>query len=337
MGLQLGWCQVWRLRNLSRLLLYKRFFSFSLNHHLRIDLQQHVRHLGWEPSPHQELDLARKCQRLITWIWTFHTSLSKYLGEAIVLEKSRTSSSPIILDGNISDDKLPDAPPPWSIDIENNTLVFPSTVETDHPLLLLLKTKEFDLCQGRANDALQCIWETLGYLSFQFIDKVCTATTTSQNLCSWDGVKLLNCTLSLHRQVYNQCQKIMAQLKPEIASKYPPLLASECKISTIISDVNGCGQSQAMMSWIWGAVDGYSNENAEHLAKDPNHITECEAPPLHVLIWHWLRFQSFIFTGFAPVVKIIGGKKSSSLLNMRWSGQSGFLYSKQQNGRLSNR
>lgn len=244
----------------------------------RIDLQQHVRRLGKSPTPAQELDLAKKRHRIAARIRTFHGLSSRYLGEEIVLQHSRASDIVSLPDGNISDDELPDAPPPRPVDIENNKLVFPSTIdlESSNVLLPLLKSRELELRQGRANDSLQSVCETLGYLSFQFVDKVRTATTSAQNLKSWDSVRLLNRTLSLHRRVYNRCQCAMVKIDPKCGRKYPPLLASECKVSTAITDINAQGQSQVMLSWIWGAVDGYSGENAEHLVKDPTHMTECK-------------------------------------------------------------
>ncbi|KAH9474718.1 hypothetical protein JR316_0013183 [Psilocybe cubensis] len=122
----------------------------------QIDLQQHVRRLGKSPTSAQELDLAKKRQRLASRIRAFHNLSGRYLGEATVLQHSQKSDIIIFPDGNISDSDFPDAPPPRSVDIENNKLVFPSVVESsDSVVLSNLKSREFELRQGQANDSLQ--------------------------------------------------------------------------------------------------------------------------------------------------------------------------------------
>ena len=112
-------------------------------------------------------------------------------------------------------------------------------------------------------------------LSYQYINKLRQATTTKEHLQSYKGIKALTAEASFYQQVYNRNWAPLIHLNPSLAKQFPYLRRDECSISTAISDVNARGQSQARLSWFWGAFDGYRKDEAESNVGNSDHLIEC--------------------------------------------------------------
>jgi len=243
----------------------------------RVEIRQLVQRLGKNPTSDQKLDLGWKRQRLAGRIQKFHKVVERYLGAQTISNLSNLAEIIEDQDGNISDDENPDAPRPSPSDIENKRLIFPSqATNLTGQGITLLKTRELELWRGHANDVLQGVHEALGHLSFQYIEKVCCSTTTTQHLWSWKGIRTFNSELSYHWRIYNISQHVIVGLDRTLKACYPPLLVKQCVISTAILDLNAPGQSQVSLAWFWGAIDGYDRASAQNIGADNKWLLECE-------------------------------------------------------------
>jgi hypothetical protein len=247
----------------------------------RIRVRQLVRKAGRYPTPEEIQDIARKRQRVSTRINDFHMTSNRLLGAQKVSVVLGTEDA-LNDDGYVSDEiRLPeDRGIPTSMsDIENTTLAFPSTLKDEADATLWdLRRKECRLRRAKANDTLGHVRETLSGLSYQYINKVRQAKTGREHLRAYDGIKLLNKEVSFYQQVYNRNSRSLSILDPSLRSRYPLLRRSDCTISTAIADVNGRGQSQARLPWLWAAQDGWDGDDqaSQNSMLDNDRLLECK-------------------------------------------------------------
>jgi hypothetical protein len=137
---------------------------------------------------------------------------------------------------------------------------------------------------------LSHVWESLSGLSYQYINKVWQESTSKEHLCSFKGIKLLTKEVSFYQQVYNCSSQALANLDPEMKSRYPMLRWNECTISAAISNVNAWGQSQIRLPWFWATLDGWDGENtlAHQDLLDNDHLLECMYLNCGCIFWNWL-------------------------------------------------
>ncbi|MDX6295932.1 MAG: hypothetical protein QOH50_5173 [Kribbellaceae bacterium] len=241
-----------------------------------------VRKAGRHPSAEDVQDIIRKRQRLASRINDFHITANRLLGASAL---ASVIGDPDIMnhDGYVSDDmrKAEDQGlVPLASDIENTMLAFPSAVTGNTSVLANnLKERECRLRRAKANDLLGHLRETLSGLSYQYINKVRQAKTGVEHLRAYAGIKVLTTEVSFYQQVYNRNSRALGKCDPTLCNKYPLLKRSDCNISTAIADVNAQGQSQAKLPWIWAALDGWEDENADahHNMLDNDRLLECKS------------------------------------------------------------
>src|SRR5258705_496991 len=248
------------------------FHAISLNSYFtnRIRIRQRVRKAGRHPTPNDMQDYTRKQQRLSVRINDFHITANRLLGGQAL--------------GSVIGKRL--------TDIENTIIACPSTVTRNTTSQLLdLRTKECRLRRAKANDTLGHIRETLSGLSYQYINKVRQAKTTRDHLRVYDGIKLLTQEVSFYQQVYNRNSRALGICDPALRSRYPLLRRSDCRINTAIADVNARGQSQARLSWLWAAQDGWDGEDqpGQNAMLDNDRLLECECSPLVPWFWYLMN------------------------------------------------
>src|SRR5258705_1141610 len=175
----------------------------------------------------------------------------------------------------------------------------------------------------------------LSGLSYQYINKVRQAKTTRDHLRAYDGIKLLTQEVSFYQQVYNRNSRALGICDPAHRSRYPLLRRSDCTINTAIADVNARGQSQARLSWLWAAQDGWDGEDqpGQNAMLDNDRLLECECSPL--VPWFWYLMMTFQFTGLIgcrlghiPNV----GKRNFREPKRRWNGRHGISCMKGMSG-----
>jgi hypothetical protein len=242
-----------------------------------------VRSAGRYPSPDQIQDIERKRLKIGSRIRDFHITTVRLLGGA-VLNAALGSADHLNPDGYISDDlRRPEdrATAPSAAQVENTLLVFPSAVApgaTPSPLLLNLRSRECRLRRAKANDTLSHVRESLSGLSYQYINKVRQSKTTKAHHIAYAGIKLLSKEVSFYQQVYNRNSRALTKLDLDLKRRYPLLRRGDCSVSTAIADVNGRGQSQARLSWVWAAQDGWDPEDqtAQNNLLNNDRLLECK-------------------------------------------------------------
>ena len=258
-------------------------------------------------STEQRHGLEHKRQRLAARVREFHTIAIRLLGASAVSSRlGREDDQP---DGYISDDLWETSNTASSVsEIENTALVFPSSISGNQSEFLVdFRHREMLLRRAKANEALARLRETLSGLSYQYINKVRQATSTQEHLRSYKGIKLLTIEVSFYQQVYNKNRSPLIRLEPELATRYPYLRRDECRISTAVADVNARGQSQARLSWFWGALDGYDKDTAEGNIRNPGLLLECE----------WLCLASTVLNSDESLVYRVNWLRARAQRN-RW-------------------
>ncbi|KAF9521376.1 hypothetical protein CPB83DRAFT_778848, partial [Crepidotus variabilis] len=229
----------------------------------QIELQQHVRRLGFKPTKEKKVALEQRRKRLLNRIKNFHSTSSRFLTVQLVQEHSQRAVIVSEQDGNISDQELPDAPAPVPSDVENSQLVFPSMlVGPQSAGVASLQAREAHLREARANEALEGVRETISLLSFQYASRKKKSTSKTQITKSWDEIKQISQSLSYHRRVYNHNHWALKKIKPAAAQKFPFLSKDDCNMSTAITELNAPGQSKAQLAWFWTEAQNLGSDES---------------------------------------------------------------------------
>ena len=241
--------------------------------------------MGRRPTTAQKLELANKRRKLKTRIVSFTKLAIHYLGEDIV--DGIYEIEQIILDEDVSDDEVADSEnlPITSAVAEHQVLPFPSTVPDELFLLVPVESQsvitelrqtELRLRQGHGDDALDQVRSAVINLSWQYKNRVRTATSGVQKTRAWDKIKLLNLIWKLQRRVYNQNRLVMMKIgnRTAVAQQNPFLDLQDCNVSTTMTNPNSAGQSSDRLPWFWSS----SSHAAGGTATDTEHQTECKFP-----------------------------------------------------------
>ena len=161
--------------------------------------------------------------------------------------------------------------------VEHVKIALPSALGEEHLQahgLQHLLSKEYQLRQGQANDALQGVRVSLANLSFEYGRKLRKIKKSKvKKTRAWATVHSVGRTLHLHRQIYSYAVNAISRLgDPEkmIGRQYKPLLKEDMKANTAVADPNARGQSRAKPAWFW-------NSNLAGDMQDNERMVECKA------------------------------------------------------------
>jgi len=160
--------------------------------------------------------------------------------------------------------------------VEHVKIALPSAMGKEHQAhgLQVLLSKEYQLCQGQANDALQGIRVSIVNLSFEYGRKLRKIKKSKvKKTRAWATVHSVGRTLHLHHQIYSYAVSAISRLgNPEkmIGRQYKPLLKEDMKANTVVADPNVRGQSKAKPAWFWSS-------NLAGDMQDNEWMVECEA------------------------------------------------------------
>ena len=160
--------------------------------------------------------------------------------------------------------------------VEHVKIALPSAMGKEHQAhgLQVLLSKEYQLRQGQANDALQGVRVSIANLSFEYGRKLRKIKKSKvKKTRAWATVHSVGCMLHLHRQIYSYAVSAISRLgNPEkmIGRQYKPLLKEDMKANTVVADPNAQGQSKAKPAWFWSS-------NLAGDMQDNKRMVECEA------------------------------------------------------------
>lgn len=161
--------------------------------------------------------------------------------------------------------------------VEHVKIALPSAMGQEHLHahgLQDLLSKEYQLRQGQANDALQNVRESLANLSFEYGKKLRKIKKSKvKKTRAWAAVHSVGRTLHFHRQIYSYAVEAISRLgDPEklIGRQYKPLLKEDMKANTAVADPNARGQSKAKPAWFWSS-------NLAGDMRDNERMVECKA------------------------------------------------------------
>jgi len=161
--------------------------------------------------------------------------------------------------------------------VEHVKIALPSAMGEEHLQahgLQHLLSKEYQLCQGQANDSLQGVRVSLANLSFEYGRKLRKIKKSKvKKTRAWATVHSVGHMLHLHCQIYSYAVDAISTLgNPEkmIGCQYKPLSKEDMKANTAVADPNARGQSKAKPAWFWSS-------NLAGDMRDNEWMVECKA------------------------------------------------------------
>ena len=267
-------------------------------HDNRIELRFFIRRAGNKPTILQKVDIAKRRERLRVRIDAFNKMGMTILAWNPALNENQTllreeydMDDVLQMEDDLASGRAPDirvvaatkaaqaqaAALAAAEAVEHVKIALPSAMGEErlqaHGLQHLL-SKEYQLRQGQANDALQGVRVSLANLSFEYGRKLQKIKKSKvKKTRAWAMVQSVGRTLHLHRQIYSYAIDAISRLgDPEkmTGRQYKPLLKEDMKANTAVADPNARGQSKAKPAWFWSS-------NLAGDMQDNERMVECKA------------------------------------------------------------
>lgn len=275
-------------------------------HDNRIELRFFIRRVGNKPTILQKVDIAKKRERLRVRIDAFNKMGMTILAWNPTLNENQTllreefdMDDVLQMEDDLAELNLSGRAPDIMVvsatkaaqaqaaalaaaeAVEHVKIALPSAMGEDHLRaygLQDLLSKEYQLRQGQANDALEGVRVSLANLSFEYGRKLRKIKKSKvKKTRAWATVHAVGRTLHLHRQIYSYAVDAISRLgDPDkmIGRQYKPLLKADMKANTAVADPNARGQSKAKPAWFWSS-------NLEGDMQDNERMVECKASLLY--------------------------------------------------------
>lgn len=224
---------------------------------IQISLARDVGRLGAHPTEAQQLQVARRRDKLQLQIDQFAQSAGTFLGHTIDEDDIAES---YMDENNVEDDCSEQADDatvtsPCSFQPEASFIPLPSN-------LGITRCNEFDLTdlviqeiclrEGQANDALHAIRVNLAHKAVIFRKSVRDAKSQVQTTRAWTQVHSVENVISYNAAIYSKCRKQLGKLgADQLFEKYKKLDKGDLKASTAIADPNARGQRNSTLPWFW--------------------------------------------------------------------------------------
>lgn len=267
-------------------------------HDNRIELRFFIRRAGNKPTILQKVDIAKRRERLRVRIDAFNKMGMTILAWNPALNENQTllreeydMDDVLQMEDDLASGRAPDirvvaatkaaqaqaAALAAAEAVEHVKIALPSAMGEErlqaHGLQHLL-SKEYQLRQGQANDALQGVRVSLANLSFEYGRKLRKIKKSKvKKTRAWATVQSVGRTLHLHRQIYSYAIDAISRLgdpEKKIGRQYKPLLKEDMKANTAVADPNARGQSKAKPAWFWSS-------NLAGDMQDNERMVECKA------------------------------------------------------------
>ena len=306
----------------------------------RLQLKAYVRSCGRRLTVIQQVDIAKRRERLQGRINVWNTSAEQYLhandnfsledmldqDHENETEAETENDADLGQDSEADTEHMPDAEAE-ATDIsearsrrhegspENMDLYFPSS--------FLLRRfpnqgeKELSLRQGQANDALHLLRIALGKKSFLFRSHVRSAKSQQKKTRAWAEVAAVDGNVRQLSRVYVATRRRMITLGADavVLDRYKVLRHSDLKISTAIATPNARGQRNVHMAWFWTMDMSADTDTAGWMEECRRNTLKYRRRILICL----LQFTGFI--GFAQKCCMTEHTRRLQSLTMKWAGQ----------------
>lgn len=235
-----------------------------------------IRQLGNHPTDNQNLEIARRRDRLQNQMDRFEETAVTFLGSGYDIN----DFIQVLGDSedDYSDESNASAPPSiarhMDVQPETASIPLPSNIGLNRcrglGLADLLK-QEITLREGQANDALHAIRVNLADKAVIFRKTVRPAKSQARSTRAWSQVHAVERVVKLNARIYSKCRMQLGKLgADDILTKYRPLEKADLKASTAVADPNARGQRNSTLAWFWSLdVEGDSASS--------DWMTECES------------------------------------------------------------
>ncbi|EDR02344.1 uncharacterized protein LACBIDRAFT_332405 [Laccaria bicolor S238N-H82] len=268
----------------------------------QIELRFLIRRTGKKPTMLQKVDIAKRRERLRVRIDAFNKTGMTFLAwnpalneNQLLLREEFDMDDVLQMDDDLAESNFSGSAPDIMVvaatkvaqaqaaalaaaeAVEHVKLALPSAMGEEHLQAHGLQhflSKEYQLCQGQANDALQGVRVSLANLSFEYGRKLRKIKKSKvKKTRAWATVHAVGRTLHHHRQIYSYAIDAISRLgdpEKKIGRQYKPLLKEDMKANTAVADPNARGQSRAKPAWFWSS-------NLAGDMQDNEQMVECKA------------------------------------------------------------
>ncbi|EDQ98116.1 uncharacterized protein LACBIDRAFT_336257 [Laccaria bicolor S238N-H82] len=251
----------------------------------QIELRFLIRRTGKKPTILQKVDIAKRRERLRVRIDAFNKTGMTFLAwnpalneNQLLLHEEFDMDNVLQMDDDLAESNFSGSAPDIMVvtatkvaqaqaaalaaaeAVEHVKLALPSAMGEEHLQAHGLQhflSKEYQLRQGQANDALQGVRVSLANLSFEYGRKLRKIKKSKvKKTRAWATVHAVGRTLHHHHQIYSYAIDAISRLgdpEKKIGRQYKPLLKEDMKANTAVADPNVRGQSRAKPAWFWSS------------------------------------------------------------------------------------
>jgi hypothetical protein len=240
---------------------------------IQISIAREVGRLGAHPTEAQQLQVARRRDKLQLQIDRFNQSAAAFLGDTMDADDLADSCMEQNITEYYSSDE--DASPTSSVCFqpEASFIPLPSNLgiaRCDEFGVTDLIDQEVSLREGQANDALHAVRVNLAHKAVIFRKTVRAAKSQAGTTRAWTQVRAVENVISHNVRVYSKCRKQLGKLgADQLLEKYRKLDKGDLKASTAIADPNARGQRNSTLPWFW-SLDVKADTSSS------DWMTECE-------------------------------------------------------------